>query len=243
MTKIKIVLIGNLPVDFDKRKIENWSSSVFRIVDAIESYSLSTNSDGPNWEFTDEALLRELPSHFDGDFLVAIVDVPLELNWYSRRISSNKVVFTFHEIKDVLIPHHIPLENVIYRLLYAYTLIYLRYGNNIPEAREETNFAHDEARGCLFDMNGIKNTIYRSCDQPVICSECVERLKQERISDETIRTVQRENRRIQKPLFYRFADFIKKHPIWSLIVSALSAILLGAVGSLIATLFYELVLK
>lgn len=242
-TKIKLVSIGHLPADFSKAKIKNWNSSIFQIAGDIESYSLSVNADGPNWQFTDEALQSQLPTHFDGNFLIAIVNVPIELNWYSRRLGGNKVVFTFHEIKDILSFYNIPLENVIYRLLYEYALVYRSHGNKIPEASEITKFTHDETRGCLFDMNGIKTDVIHSCNKPTICFECMERLKRDRISDEIIKAAQREIKRITKPLFYRLGDFIKKHPLWSLIISALSAIVLGAIGSLLATLFYEAFLK
>ena len=90
-TKIKVVSIGHLPADFDKAKIKKWSSSIFRINGEIESYSLSSDSDGSNWEFTDEALQKQLPNSFDGDFLIAIVNVPIELNWYSRRLGLKQV--------------------------------------------------------------------------------------------------------------------------------------------------------
>lgn len=238
-TKITVATIGHMPAEFNKAKIANWHSDVFEIVGEIESYSLASDSDGPGWEFTDTNLEKVLPSNFQGDILAVIVNVPLELNWYTRRLHNNRLVFTFHETKDILTYSNIPLENVIYRLLYAYTLLYKRSGNRIPMTGEHTNFAHDETRGCLFDMNGIKTDIVYSLHKPIICSHCVEKLKQERISNEVILKIQKEITRIKKPLFYRIAEFVKKHPIWSLIISATTAVVLGAIGSYIATVIYE----
>jgi zinc transporter ZupT len=45
---------------------------------------------------------------------------------------------------------------------------------------------------------------------------------------------------IQKNLFYRITDFIKKKPVWTLVISAVSAIVLGAIGSVIASFVYEI---
>lgn len=239
LTKITVATIGHMPADFDKRKITNWKSSIFSITGEIESYSLTKDSDGLNWEFTDSSLEEVLPENFSGDYLIAIVNVPIELNWYTRRLSKNRVVFTFHEIKEILSHLNIPLENIIYRILYAYTLLYKRSGNKIPMTSEHTNFAHDETRGCLFDMNGIKTDIIHSCHNPIICSNCVENLKQEKVSNEVISKVQKEITKIKKPLFYQITEFVKKHPIWSLIIPAVTAILLGAIGSYIATVIYE----
>lgn len=230
-TKITVATVGHMPADFNRHKIQEWKSSVFEIVDAIDSYSLTCDSDGDDWEYTDEALEGVLPNKFNSDFLIAIVNVPIELNWYSRRLSANRAVFSFHQIKEILRISNIPLENVIYRLLYAYTLLYRRSGNCIPDAAEQTNFTHDETRGCLFDMNGIKSDVVYSCHNPIICPDCVGRLRKEKVSDETIAKCQSEIKKIQKTLFYRLADFIKKYPLWSLAISGVTAISLNVVAS------------
>jgi hypothetical protein len=238
-TKITVSTIGHMPAEFDRKKIKKWKSSIFEIVDGIESYSLSTDSDGPEWEFTDASLETVLPNTFNGDYLIAIANVPLELNWYARRLSSNRVVFTFHEIKEILRYSNIPLENIIYRLLYAYTLLYKRSNNQIPTAAAHTDFTHDETRSCIYDMNGIKTDIIYSCHNPIICSDCVERLRREHVSNETIAKCQKEIREIRKKLFYRISDFIKQHPLWSLAISCMTAIILGVIGSVLASYIYE----
>lgn len=239
-TKISVATIGHMPAEFDNRKIKSWKSALFSVVGDIENYSLTNDSDGYGWEYTDANLEQVLPEQFEGDVLIAIVNVPLEENWYSRRLSKNRVVFTFHEIKEILSLFNIPLENAVFRLLYAYTFLYKRSGGRIPLNYEATNFTHDETRGCLFDMNGIKTDIVYSLHEPIICPDCVERLRKERVSNETIAIAEKEIIKIKKPLFYRIVSFVKKHPIWSIAISAISAIILGAIGSYIATVIYEL---
>lgn len=243
MPKLKITLatVGHMPANFNKEKIKEWKSSIFEIDSEIESYTLTTDSDGPNWEYTDKSLETILPKSFSSNFLIAIVNVPLELNWYSRRLTSNRVVFSFHEIKEFLKASNIPLENAIFRLLYAYTLLYLRSGNQIPTGLAITNFTHDETRGCLFDMNGLKSDIVYSLNKPRICPECTERLLRERTSHETIEKCQEEIKKIQKPLFYQTADYIKEHPIISLTISASVAIILGVISSIFGSYLWELI--
>ncbi len=51
--KITVVTIGHMPAEFNKGKIENWKSSILEIPGEIESYSLTKDSDGYDWEFTD----------------------------------------------------------------------------------------------------------------------------------------------------------------------------------------------
>ena len=237
--KIKVVTIGHLPLHLDLNRVSGWSSEVFQLAGDIENFSLRCDSDCEGWVFSDSLLKEQLPKQFDADFLIAIVNVPIEDNWYSRRLGNNQIVFTFHQIKDFLMWENIPLENAILRILYAYTLLYRRSGNKIPGFDEIPSFTHDETRGCLFDMNGIKSDLIESCDTPTVCSECEERLRNERVSTQTIKITQKEIKKIRKPLYYRALDFIKVHPVSALIISSMFAIVLGVAGSLIASFIYD----
>jgi hypothetical protein len=180
--KIKLVSIGHLSLEFQSKKIESWKSSTFYIVDKIDNFALRCDSDGPDWEFSDALVKEQLPVNSEADFMIGIVNVPIEDNWYSRRLGDNQIVFTFYQISEILEHYNILLENVIYRMLYAYTLLYRRAGNSIPYFSEAPSFTHDETRGCLFDMNGIKTDLVVSCHNTKVCDECQERLKQERVS-------------------------------------------------------------
>jgi hypothetical protein len=88
-------------------------------------------------------------------------------------------------------------------------------------------------------MNGIKSDLVESCNKPVVCVECEERLRNERVSTQTIKTVQSEIRKIRKHLYYRALDFVKAKPLVALTISSTFAILLGITGSLIASYIYD----
>lgn len=206
-------------------------SQVFEIVGGVENYGLRADSDGYDWEYSDEVISSQLPQKGDEDFVVVLVGVPLKDNWFTRRISKNIVVLTFREISNYLRQKNIPIDNVVLRLLYAYALVYQRNSNLIPKVGETTNFTHDETRGCIFDMNGIKEDIVHSCDKPTICDECQENSIREKVSNTTIKTTLTELQGIRKLLFYRMADWVKLHPIISIILSSAWAVLLGVVAS------------
>lgn len=237
--KIELVTIGHLPLHLNLKVVTSWKSEVFELVGEVENYALRCDSDSVGWVFSDALLKAQLPAHSGADFLVAIVNVPIEDNWYSRRLGGNQIVFTFSQIKDYLAWENIPQENAILRVLYAYTLLYRRAGNRIPGFGEAPSFTHDETRGCLFDMNGIKSDLVESCSMPIVCGECEERLRNERVSNQMIKTVQKEIRRIQKHLYYRAFDFVRDRPVIALIISSFFAILLGIAGSLIASSIYD----
>ncbi len=148
--KIKLITIGHLPLHLNLRRISAWRSEVFELVGDIENFALRCDSDSDGWVFSDSLLKAQLPAHAGEDFLIAIVNVPIEDNWYSRRLGDNYIVFTFSQIRDFLVWENIPLENAILRVLYGYTVLYRSSGNKIPGFREKLSFTHDETRGCLF---------------------------------------------------------------------------------------------
>jgi len=88
-------------------------------------------------------------------------------------------------------------------------------------------------------MNGIKSDLIESCNRPIVCGECEERLRNERVSNQTIKTVQQEIRKIRKHLYDRAFDFVKAKPVIALAISSVFAIFLGAAGSLIASFVYD----
>jgi hypothetical protein len=237
--KIKLISIGHLPLEFNSKKISKFSSSLFEVEGNIDNLALRCNSDGYDWEFSDDLVKNQMPNLNGADFMIAIVNVPLESNWYSRRLGNNQVVFTFHEIKEILQSDNIPLENVIYRLLNAYTFAYKRSGNKIPEFDEMSDFTHDETRGCLFDMNGLKADLIASCHKPIICGECKERLRRDRVSEDEIQSAEKDINKIQKDLYYRIVVNVKRHPIFALVVSSIFAFTFGLAGSVTGSYVFE----
>lgn len=237
--KIKLVSIGHLPLGFDPKKIKNFVSSIFEVIGNIDNHELRCNSGGFGWEFSDYLVLNQMPKLNGADFMIAIVNVPLEDNWYSRRLGNNQVVFTFYEIKEILKGANIPLENVIYRLLNAYTFAYKRNKNKIPEFHEMTDFTHDETRGCIFDMNGIKSDLIESCHKPIICSECKEKLRRDRVSNGDIESAEKDIKKIRKDLYFRILEKVKRYPILALALSSLFAFLLGVAGSITGSYAFE----
>lgn len=237
--KVKLITLGHITPLFNAWKIENWKSDIFEIVDVIENYNLNANSDGPNWEFSDKTFMDAVPEKGDADFIIAVTSVPLELNWFVRRIGDDKIIFSFHETKDILIQNNIPIENAILRMIYAYSLVYLSSEQKIPSSTAITNFTHDENRGCLFDMDGIKTDIITSCHNPILCDSCIEKYRSAKISNSVLKIVQKEIKKIKKNLFYRITHAVKRHPILALFISSIFAIILGTIGSVLGSILFE----
>ncbi|EKN4696024.1 hypothetical protein ABF228_002647 [Yersinia ruckeri] len=236
--RVKVVTIGHLPASFNKQKLLKFDSSLFQLDENIDAYELNDNSDG-GWMFSDKLMLNNLPEITDCDFIFAITTVPLELDWYSRPLSERVVACTFHEISGYLKEDNIPLENMVLRVIHAYALAYVKFNHKIPMPEYFFDFAHDETRGCIFDMNAYKADIVESCARPIICDKCTRSLLEGKIPRNIISSVKKDIFKIKKRLYYRVVDYIKVHPIISMILSGFFVVTLGVLGSLIASYLYD----
>ena len=237
--KVRVIGLGSLPHDFSFSGIRSWHSKIFQLSQPIEIFALTSNSDGSAWEFSDKNIADQLPDSGTEDFLVAIANVPLQYNWYTRRVRENVVVFTLSEISAYLRMNHIPLRNVILRLLYAYSLGYRGSKNRIPTSDETTNFAHDETKGCIYDMNGMKYDIIYSCDAPIICDACTQRLVSSGVSETMLSHAKSELKKIRKEYFFRIADWVSAHPILSIGIASIWALLIGLATEFIAGVLWS----
>ena len=172
-------------------------------------------------------------------FFIGITYVPIEDNYYARRLEKNRIVLSFYEMYQILTEAHVPLENLIFRVLYAYSLVYLRQNNSIPPQKEFLGFTHDDTRKCLFDMNGNKTDVLFSLDRPIICDDCTNRLRQEKVADNKISKIKSEIKRIKKNRFYKISGFVKEKPLLSIGIS----LIVGILVSLTANIIYEISVK
>lgn len=237
--KINIGIIGYLPFEFDKGLIKNHSSDIFEIVGEIDDFHFNGDSDTDFWGYSDQLLNSEIPANSEADFFIGITYVPIEDNYYARRLEHNRIVLSYYEMYQILKDGHIPLENLLLRVLYAYSLVYLRQNNTIPPQREFLGFTHDDTRGCLFDMNGNKMDVLFSVDKPIICDDCTNRLRTEKVSDNKISKIKKEIRGIRKKKFYKIADFVKTKPILAILISAF----FGVILSILVAVIFELTVK
>lgn len=237
--KIKIGVIGYLPFEFNRKLIKNWKSDIFEIVDEIDEYHFTNDSDTFAWGYSDKILNKELPKTFDGELFVGITYVPIQDNFYARRLESNRIVLSYFEMYQILKQDDFPMENLLLRVLYAYCLVYLRNNHTIPQQNDLLGFTHDDTRGCLFDMNGNKTDVIFSLDSPKICDDCTTRIRNEKVSDNCTNQIKKEIKRIKKKKFYKISEFIKKKPLLSLLFSAIFGILI----SMAASAIYETIKK
>lgn len=198
---IRIVILGHLPYAFDKDKITRWKSALFEMEGTVDNFPITSNSDGGDWQFKDSNIEEQLPKRGTENILFAITNVPLEYNFFVRLVSYNRVCLTYYEMAGILKSENVPLENLLLRYLYAVSFFYKYYGGQIPLMNALANIVHDETRGCLFDMNGVKTDVIYSVNDVQLCPSCVQNLTSgynHRIEQNLVEKVQEELRKIQK---------------------------------------------
>jgi hypothetical protein len=232
--KIKLVVSGNLKCKIDFNCIYNWESVIFSIQEADYILSLP-NSDGQDWSYSDNLLSGLIHEDQNYDLTLAVINVPLQDNYYFRRLKSNVCILSLYETREILKENNLSLENFIIQNSYLSAVVYKENRNKIPESAY--SLAHHEIRGCLFDMNANKEDIVYSLAHPNLCPQCSIRLMEKQIPKNFIEDIKKELKRIRKSRFYRINDFIRAHPWWSISITAVSGIIINIVANIIYDFF------
>jgi len=228
--KIKIINLGEIEV-IKSKEIKNIKSKVFEINNKVEKHTInSQKSNGYSWEFDDIQLKETLPENFDEDVLIAVTFSSVENNFYLRTIDDNRFVISLSPVNDYLNFKNIPTKNFLLKIIYGITLA-KKANMNWENVREL--LIHDETRGCPFDMNGNLSEITTSCSSIKICNTCKEILKNNNVSCDYIKKIQKELKRIKLPRYVRISNWIKQNPWWSIIITIIFNILCNLVAGLI----------
>jgi hypothetical protein len=226
--KVKIVRLGELPFDLNYNRIKNFKSSIFEIDEDIPKLKLEdARYSGDFCTYEIDELEGQIPDKYlsyDINFVLAITNCLLKDDYYARRLADKKAIFTFRNTRSHLENAHIPLENAIFRILYEYCLMFDEREKNNCIRKINSWFLHHETRKCLFDFDGVIEDIIISFNQPSICKGCKQKLEDFGISEDVIRKVKRELKRLRKPLFYIVLDGVKKYPKLSMILSIMGMI-------------------
>jgi hypothetical protein len=234
--KIKLVTLGNLKYPINFASVEKWRSQVFtaKHMDTVQEIA---DADIEHWAYSDNSLIGFIKPDPNFDITVGLINAPLEFNYYTRRLENNVGIISLYETADILKLSNLKIEIFILRTIYQLCCYYIEAGYNLPKSFYSAG--HDETRGCLFDMNRNKADIIYSTERPRICDSCRTRIIRSQVPKDFLPSVENELRRINKDLYYRIADFIKNHPIYSILITLLTGIILNIVASYL----YDIVIK
>ena len=88
-------------------------------------------------------------------------------------------------------------------------------------------------------MNSNKVDIVFSLNSPKLCLPCRNRIKSKQVPKGLLKILDNELPRLQKELFFRITEWVQKHPIPAILITALFSVFLN----LVSNFFYDLVKK
>ena len=229
--KIKIIKLGEIKHQEEWKyieKLKKTKNSLFEIVDIKEAKLPSADLD--TWGYSDKVLREKVKKCSTADVVIGFIDAPIEDNYFSRSLFENVGVVTFYEADKIFKNAHVSLKNYILHEIYNSIVLFYMDSLSVEEAE---NFFHKDTRGCLFDMCGIKEDIIIGTTKPKICYECEAKIRKHIIPKDFLENIKKELKRLKKPLYYRITDWIKGHPILSMVLATLSAIVIDIGAALI----------
>lgn len=236
--KVALIRLGHAQHLLDFQSIIAWKSDLFTIcgLDCIDHLPNSDIDDGYlDVKYTRSKLQSLISCPNDIDYAVAIMPYRFEDNFYMHRISNNCVVISLYGIAEILKADNISIEHFIIKQLYEICAV--KHLVKDISSDDVYNFIHLDTRGCIFDMNGERSDILYNTEQPIICEECKGKFKSRQIQSKTITLFEKELKRIKKPLVLRIEKWIQKYPLFSILISALTAIFFNILANCLWELF------
>lgn len=230
--RIKIVTLGNLKYPIDFKYLEHWESALF-VIDHRDEVGHLPNAVGPDWRYSDHQLSSLLMPANSADLTLGLINAPLDDNYYMRRVGPNVAVLSLFEMAEIMRHAHFRLEHFILRNVYEVITMLLESNRQFDRAAH--TLAHDEIRGCLYDMNANKPDIVFSMNRPSLCPKCRARILDKQVVSGLIPALDSELKRLQKELFFRVSDWVMQHPVWALIITLVS----GLAVNILANIIYD----
>lgn len=229
--KINLVLLGNLKYPIDVAILEAWKSKIVKIQHAASVGHLP-DAGGDSWVYTDEQLTELLSVEGNNsDCTLGLINARLEGNYYLRRLGDRVAVLSLHEMAEIVRYSDFTIEQYILRTAYELAVLFIANGRHIPT--EYTIWAHDEVRGCLFDMNANKPDIIFSLHRPNLCQACKTRVSSKQVPAALIPTLEQELTRIQKTLYVRMTEWVKSHPVAAVFITASLSVVINLISSVL----------
>jgi hypothetical protein len=236
--QIKIVIIGHLRHQIDFNKIKRASSSFFKIsiIERINDLPKPKKDDGYlDISYSKTEIQEILKGVQSQDIVVGIMNYPFDDNFYMHRAGENKLCISIAGIDIMLLNKGISLENFIIKNIYEAVVlknIFADLNNN-----DIYNFIHQDTRGCLFDMNGYRYDVVYNTEKPFLCDTCKSFLNQKSLPTNFVKHLEKELKRIKKPIICSIEMFIKKYPLLSVFLTFISSFTINILASWVWELF------
>jgi len=209
-------------------KISKYNSELFTI-DSVESVSMLPNMDLSDWSYSKSKLASMFTPSPNMDITIGIIENSIEGNYFVRRLGDKSGILSFHHVDIILRQENIDSFNFL--LIAIYKLVTLFRLGDKKNDKKSVHFLHDETRSCLFDMVGNKADLVYSASHACLCPECEAKLRKSKLPNGYVDILKKELHRVRKSSYYKIIDFVKRRPVLSLIVTAISSLLFNILSS------------
>jgi hypothetical protein len=234
-TKITLVILGNLRQNLDFKKLKRFRSKYFMIADIEKITDLPEpfKDDGYlDVTYSRDDVIEIMNRTNNSELILGLINYRFTDNFYLHRTCSNKACLSIADIDVLLQSRNISIENFILKNIYE--IVTFKYSlGTLVDNESIYKFLHRDTRGCLFDMNGDKYDVIYNTEKPKICDACRASFNGTSLPEKYISNLEKELKRLKRPLILRIELFIKKYPLFSILLTFLSTVLINIVSNII----------
>lgn len=125
--QVAVISVGSLKYPFDFQKLTTWQSKVVQISHGPSIEHLP-NAQGPDWTYPDTQLSTLIHAVPTSSITVALVNAPLQDNYYLRRLNGNVAVLSLFEMAEIARAFHFTIECFVLRNIYEIAVLFVGNG-------------------------------------------------------------------------------------------------------------------
>lgn len=224
--------IGAIHSGYNLNFLKSWKSKIFTIasVYSIENIKYYSSDDGYlDVKFDRDTIADIVSCPVDCDIAVGIMPYRFKDNFYMHRVAPNVAVVSLYGIFEILSRRDISIDYFVLKQIYEICAI--RHLMKDISNDFVFDIIHRDTRGCLFDMNGDREDILYNTEQPIVCDACKAYFKKKQVDPSFVTELEKELKRLRKPVIVRVESWIKQYPFVSLSLSFLSALIVNLLSS------------
>ena len=232
MVKIQLIKVGDTyPLECEKLERIGARSSIWTVHSTCDVFNPDIlNQHDTGW-LSDADFLSLAKGPNGADLSVAIVNMGLENNYFSRPITEKLIVISIADIETLNMHEGISVEMFLARFLYAFATMFRACNDRLPTYQQVEELMGKNPQGCLFDMCRTKPRIAMFFRQPYLSPEACVFLRKHSLPEDFISSLQNEIKGLRIGQYYRIKDWLKAHPIAAMVFAFLGATLSGILGN------------
>jgi hypothetical protein len=184
--------------------------------------------------YTIEELSNMLrPIKHNDNIVIGIIEKYIENSGDSTffiPVGKESAIICTQGLNKILQEKNLHLYNYLLLMIYRFVLLRKMNSDFI-----KTKIHHGDPKNCVFALCDCADDIKQILGSPCICTSCKNEIEKINTPFNLIKIACKELKTIRRPVFYIISDFIKIHPIFSILIGSGFTIFLN----LLSNIFFE----